>query len=624
MKKWLLILLCLLLLCGCTGKKDPENPDSPDKPSVEPGGEDIDHDALVYLNKLKEFKVRPKDASKTEDNKEFDAFLDQVFKDMLEEDYTSMHSSVIDYRALGLEKPEVTLGELEYKGDDIEPYVEILNELLSYDYDTLSYRQQYDYDVLEYSFYETLAQLGYNHYNVLYSGGNDIVGNIMTYMTDCVLHDKEEVDDFMILLDDLDRYLDDAITYTKAQIDDGIRMIDDSVDYTVDYVDRILSNDVDNNAIVTSFRKRLDGASFLNDAEKEEYLTKAKEIVEKQVIPALGRTRDFVEEQRGKVTDPTEMALCNLDKNYAELVYMLHGSNNISIDEAFQNAQDTFDTLVAGYLSGSYDETTMEQYDDIHENPGPALQGSAEDILNYLSENLDAYYPHLGAVAFDVDEMDASSADSSALAYYWPAPLDDLDQNVIRTNPNNLSNDIVESYSTLAHEGFPGHLYQHVYYQKTRPHKVRNTQNFVAYTEGYAVQAQIDAMHFGNIYEGATDMLADMVAFDYVYYFPLYSLIDIGINYYGWNTEEVKQFLSENYINPSAAESMISFLIDMPGTYCSYGLGLTNFMELRDYAKKELGDKFDIVAYNESVLKNGEMPFNILKASVDEYIAANK
>ncbi len=607
MKKLLMVFLCVLLLLGMTGcKKKSES-----------------NDGAAYVEKIKNFKVREKNPNNTVDNKEFDAYLDKVFKDTIEESYLSMHSSVVDYRKLGLEKPEVSWGELEYGKDEAGTFKEQLDELLKFDYDTLSYRQQYDYETLEYSLYETLADLAYSKYTLLYSGGVDTMSSIMTNLTDFVFHDKEDLDDYMTLLKDTDRYVEDCNKYTEAQIKDGIRMIDYSVDYTTDYLDRVLSKTEDN-ALITSFDKRMESVDFLTDAEKETYKEENRKIVLGEILPVFRTTRDFVADQKGKVKDPSSMALCKLDKTYAELRYILNGSNNEPIDTVFEKTKTVYDDLLADMLRGVRDQKSYEEYMDATQFPSEDILGTPREVLDYLSESLDAYYPHLGEIPYDVDEIDASAASDTVLAYYWQAPLDNLDQNIIRVNPNNLSNDPYEAYTTLAHEGFPGHLYQHVYYHKTDPAMFRNVIGFIGYTEGYAVQAQVDALHFGNVYDGASDALKDMLTFDSMYYFPLYSVIDMGINYYGWNTKQVGDYLEESMLSKDYAQQFMEMLIDMPGVYCSYGLGYTNFVNLRNYAKEALGSKFDIVKYNETILKNGPLPFNILKGAVDEYIAANK
>ena len=161
MKKLLLILLSLLMMSACTGKiVDPDKPD----PKVDPVDTTCKIDkhqkseaSLEYFNKLKNFKVREKNKDNTVDNQEFNDFLDRVFKDSLESSYLYMHGSIVDYKSLGLEKPEAKWGDIKYNDPDNDDILEELNELLSFDYDSLSYQQQYDYDLFEYSLFNWIS-----------------------------------------------------------------------------------------------------------------------------------------------------------------------------------------------------------------------------------------------------------------------------------------------------------------------------------------------------------------------------------------------------------------------------------------------------------------------------------
>ena len=281
-------------------------------------------------------------------------------------------------------------------------------------------------------------------------------------------------------------------------------------------------------------------------------------------------------------------------------------------------------TLENSYMTCYYDEEGFAKYTKATSGEIPTLNLVNRECLDYLRDNLDDYYTDLGAVEYDVQELDPDTAPATTIAYYWPSPVDNHNQNIIRTNPNNMSEGY-ETFSTLSHEGFPGHLYQHVYYYKGNPHNFRTTIGFIGYTEGWAVNAQKYAYKYAGI---ENEKAEDAMFFESAYYFPLYSLIDIGVNYYGWSAKDITKFFEENSrifsFGSEDAEYFRNFIIEMPGIYCSYGLGLCNFYSLEQYAREALKDKFNIVTYHDAVLKNGPLPFNILKVVVDEYIEANK
>ena len=225
MKKILVLLFTLLLLLSaCTTKKNEEREkESIDNNSVNRVIDGNDLSGRDYIDLLKNYVVRYKDTNNTTDNADFNAFLDKVFVESMEEDYLNMHYNVIDYAKYGISKPEVSIGELEYSDDpDISDYVALIEELQAFDYDSLSYRQQYDYEVLEYSLLETIASTMYSKYDQLLTGGTDILNNISTNLEEFTFYDAEALDDYMILLQDVDRYIEDVYSLTAKQAENGL------------------------------------------------------------------------------------------------------------------------------------------------------------------------------------------------------------------------------------------------------------------------------------------------------------------------------------------------------------------------------------------------------------------
>ena len=174
----------------------------------------------------------------------------------------------------------------------------------------------------------------------------------------------------------------------------------------------------------------------------------------------------------------------------------------------------------------------------------------------------------------------------------------------------------------MAHEGFPGHLYQNIYFQQTNPHKVRATQSFVGYTEGYADLAAYDALEMLDIpneYKGIARI--DSITFNS---HILYSIIDLGVNYFGWNVKTLAKKLDNLMLDSSMAQDLYDTVVAMPGVFVRYGVGFVNHINLRKKAMDELGDKFDYVAYDKAIVENGPLPFAILEGVVEDYINENK
>lgn len=606
MKKLLTILFVLLFLCSCAKKKTPE-----------PVSEE--YDGRTYIKLIEDYKPRAKNVSNTVDDKDFEAFLDKVFVESMESDYMTMHFSVIDYKSFGIEKPPVDLGEVKYGFDEenFKYMKDQLTELQSFDFDKLSYRQQYDYEALEYSIYETLASMCYYRYSFPIASGSNAPENLVSNFTDFTFYDKESVEDYLTCLKDIDRYFDDLLVYVDDQAKDGLPPIDPWIQHTQDACTSALNKTEDNEYIV-SFDDRISELDFLSDEEKKAYSEENKQIVLNEVLPAYQKVNDTVGKYKGKAK-VDDYALNKLDADYAKLNYILQGSSNKPIDEIFQELCDNYDYLEALLLSCVYDQNSYAKYNNAINGSGN-LSLVGKDCLEFLRKNLVDYYPDLGDVEYTVEELDPDTAPSTAIAYYWPSPVDNHNQNIIRTNPNNMVPGF-ETYGTLSHEGFPGHLYQHIYYLKTAPHNFRSALSFIGYTEGWAVNAQFYAYLFSGVND---EYAAGALFFEDAYYFFLYSIIDIGVNYYGWSAKDIVNHFKDDpamNIDNSSATYLRNILIEMPGVYCSYGIGCSNFMTMCEDTKAKMGDKFSYQSYHETLMKNGPLPFHILQTAVDEYIA---
>ena len=101
----------------------------------------------------------------------------------------------------------------------------------------------------------------------------------------------------------------------------------------------------------------------------------------------------------------------------------------------------------------------------------------------------------------------------------------------------------------------------------------------------------------------------------------------MGVNYFGWTAKDISKYFEEESMlfnfSESDANYFRNFLIEMPGTYCSYGIGSSNFMTLCQETQNKMGDRFDFASYHDALLKNGPLPFNILEGAVEEYISAH-
>lgn len=586
--KLLSILLVVFLLVGC--------------------GEDSSPSAdNYYLTQLKNYQVREKNST-LDDNRDFDLFLDTIFDELVSDNYLYMHFNVADYKAMGIEKPEVGFGHIVYGVDEEEfnKTEKQLEELLAFDYDKLSLRQQYDYDLLHYSLLETLCGLEYSKYNLIFSSSSQFSDGIVTNLMEFAIYDEESEEDFLVVLKDVPNYINEAIEYSKQQSNDGLYHSDDMLDEEISYIDNLISSN---------------GKSIYEHYKEYDIYPEVKEIVENEVIPSFVTLKDYLKTLYGKTTSD-KLTLSKIDKGYAEYTYLINSSSNRDITDIYNDLVELYFDWIYNFI-GIYqdDENILDNYEEFLKND-EVLNLNAEDLLEYLRNNSSERYEYLEDANYVVSSLDTLG--NTTLGYYVSPPIDNLNQNVIRVNAKIDSDyyDQMSVFEVMAHEGFPGHLYQNIYFQQTNPHKVRATQSFVGYTEGYADLAAYDALEMldiSNEYKGIARI--DSITFNS---HILYSIIDLGVNYFGWNVKTLANKLDNLMLDSSMAQDLYDTVVAMPGVFVRYGVGFVNHINLRKKAMDELGDKFDFVAYDKAIIENGPLPFAILEGVVENYINENK
>ena len=586
--KLLSILLVLFILVGC--------------------GEDSSPSAEnYYLTQLKNYEVREKNST-LDDNKDFDLFLDTIFDELVSDNYLYMHFNVADYKAMGIEKPEVGFGHIVYGVDEEEfnKTEKQLEDLLAFDYDKLSLRQQYDYDLLHYSLLETLCGLEYSKYNLIFSSSSQFSDGIVTNLMEFAMYDEESEEDFLAVLKDVPNYINEAIEYSKQQSNDGLYHSDDMLDEEISYIDNLISSN---------------GKSIYEHYKEYDIYPEVKELVENEVIPAFVTLKEYLNTLYGK-TKSDKLALTKINNGYAEYTYITNTSNNGDMYAIYTQLIEVYSDWVNNFINAyQNNEHILEDYEDFL-NDDKAINLSAEDMLEYLRNNSSKRYEYLEDANYVVSSLDTLG--DSTLGYYVSPPIDNLNQNVIRVNAkiNNEEYDQMSVFEVMAHEGFPGHLYQSIYFQQKNPHKFRATQSFIGYTEGYADLAAMDAIDMLNVDDGykAVAKLNSITFNSHL----LLSIVDLGVNYFGWDVNTIGNKLEKLFLDKAIAQPLYDMVVAMPGTFVRYGVGYVSHLNLRKKAMDELGDKFDFVAYDRAIIENGPLPFAILEGVVEDYINENK
>lgn len=560
----------------------------------------------------------------TEVQLQFNNALMEMFKETVSSDALTLHYKLIDPSLYDIELKEVSLGSL--KEEDLKKVDQSILDDLSiinqFDKKQLTKTQQVDYEVVKNYLEIQAMSIGLDEYSILFSPSSSITSALMTNFTEFRFYQKKDIEMYLTLLKDVQRYLNEALDFTSKQVDLGYFMNNVGIEDTISSIERFISKESDNELIV-SFNHKLDDFDGLDEAEKEVYKKQNEEIVYQTVIPAYQTVKEALNSYKN--TRKTEGGYANLPegKKYYEVLLRNSVGYLGDIDELFDEGEEALEDLSKSMMKLLIKDSTL--YDRYIDQASAFEKLDPEEILRQYETLLTQSYPQGPSVSYTAEYLDPSIANDYTIAYYLIPPIDDITDNVIKINPKHTSDDLATLYTTLAHEGFPGHCYQKTYYFNTNPNPIRTIYDFLGYDEGWAMMTELDALPW--ILDDQA--LATFLAAETYYLYLIQAMTDVGVNYYGWNLQQLQKWLEEygsmyGLEADETVEALYNSAINDPGLLLEYGFGLMKMLTIREEAMDELGKKFDSVEYHQLILENGSVPFDIMEEIVEDWIDTKK
>lgn len=553
---------------------------------------------------------------------EFEQYLDDYFKDVVTDDTLTYNYTIKDGTDYGLEEPEVTLGDpgmtAEEIGQDKEEFEGWVKKLDAIDRSCLTEDQKLTYDVLD-EYFEVSAGIFDNVY--LYEPFSPMRGlqaNIATNFTDYRFDDKGDVERYIELLGQIPDYFAEYLDFEQEKSEKGYFMSDAVCDKVISQCKDFVA-DKENHFMVTTFNDNIDALDFLTDEEKAEYKEANKQAVVNSLLPAFGNVAEVLSGLKG--TGTNDGGICNYDGGKEYYEYLL--KNFAGTAKSPEEVIDMLDTELQKLMVSLYQyylgnqaayEYFAANYDSIFAETD---QMTASEMVDKMMETASEHYPDAGTINYKAEALDKNleTIMDDVLAYYMAPAIDDPDNNLIRVN--GLHTDGM--WTTLAHEGYPGHMLQNAYYMSTDPEPVRTLMNFLGYKEGWAMYACYDSLYYYEYEEPEYgDTIAALYQLNDEMSYLMMGRVDLGINYEGWTLQDTADYLTKNGMDGSAAQELYTTMVGDPAVYQSYSTGYYEMKELWDYAEEKMGDDFDLKTFNTIILETGPCQFDILKEQVDK------
>ncbi|MDN0044908.1 DUF885 domain-containing protein [Mediterraneibacter glycyrrhizinilyticus] len=540
-------------------------------------------------------------------NAEFEAYTEELFCSEVSSNTINLHYTLKNPEDYGITEDAAVLGSFETDADMVKASVENMRRSLeNFSYDELDLQNKITFDILDYQIKAADQSADF----ILYEEPLGLVSGVQTQfpvvLSEYQFYDRQDVETYLALLEMTGEYFDSLIKFEREKASAGLFMADYALDTVIEQCQAFLDMG-DGNYLYSTFVDRIKDVNELTEEEKSDYIQDNALAVSDCIFPAYEKLISDLEQLRGSGKNEKGLSYLPEGIDYYELVVRQSTGSERSVEEMedLTRRQITDDLEAMEKVLGITTEEAQEAAAAI-------AQTSAELILTRLQEGISGTFPEAPDTVLEVKYVPEEMEDHLSPAFYMIPAIDNTEQNVIYINQAHMSDDLT-LFTTLAHEGYPGHLYQTVYYESTDPDPIRSIMDFGGYVEGWATYAEMGSYYLTPLSKEQATLLQKNSSI----ILGLYALADMGIHYDGWSRMDTVAFFSNYGITDAeTVERIYELIIGSPGNYLKYYIGYVEFLELKKAWAEEKGEAFSQKEFHEAVLEVGPAPFEI----VEEYM----
>lgn len=548
-----------------------------------------------------------------DENHLFEAYTDHLFCQEVAGSTISLHYTLKNPSAFGIEHTPVSFGAYTSDTDAVCAASEnALSALRSYDRRRLSKKNRLTYDILEY-YFELSAKLApYTLYGEPLAPLTGAQSQLPVLLSEYQFYSRADIDTYLELLTKTPEYFRSILEFEQARSKAGLFMASYSADDIIQECQAFIDM-ADQNYLYSSFEERLD-TTELSEEEKKAYIDTNSAYIKDYIFPAYSELKDGIAALRDTGKNPN--GLCHLPdgRKYYELLVASETGSSRTIPELQQLTQKQMISDLSDMqkiLSPTAEDSSVSS--DLFKTQGTILKDpEPASILAELKSNLKDHFPDPPKVNTRIKYVQKSMEEYLSPAFYMIPAIDNSTENVIYINQGHLPDDL-SLFTTLAHEGYPGHLYQTTYFAGKDPALIRNLLNFGGYTEGWATYSEMMSYYYAPI----SNEQATLMQKNSSIILGLYALADMGIHYEGWTLiEAISFFRSYGITDTDTIETIYDLIIADPANYLKYYIGYVEFLELKKDAIEKWDDDFTQKKFHTAVLAIGPAPFGLLHKNI--------
>lgn len=543
------------------------------------------------------------------DSERFDLLAEEVLQDSYEENTLVLHFRFKNPERYGIQETAKSLGPVTWnQPQDAEELKESRETLLSFHYDQLTKEQQGLYDILWFLLEAQEDVLGLDLYNEYLSPLSGTHASLPQILGEYAFYDVQDIQDYFLLLQDIPRYFFDIMEFERAKATEGLFMSDASVQETLNGCQSFLDSG-ENNALLLSFSQRLEEFTpLLSAEEKGMYIEKNRNLVENTVLPAYRELMEQLNALKGSGKNENGLFYFPDGRKWYEYLAKIGVGSEMTVLEMAGSLDEELTTVWNGQIELLRNNKNLAQsYQNMSVN-----QEKPERIIQQLEQWARPYYPELPNLRYEIKYVPSALEEYTNPAYYLLPQVDEAESHTIYINRSKRSASSDLTY-TLAHEGYPGHMYQNSWLVSSDLPLLRKLLSFTGYSEGWADYVENASYQLAAGGQADADLI-QLLQYRDIFQTSLYARADIGVNYEGWTKEELSLFLSQfNLTDETLVNQIFSYMIEIPSSYLPYAVGRMEVERLKTEFQMELGQNFNLKSFHEAFLDAGPGPFFIVE-----------
>lgn len=545
-------------------------------------------------------------------DKAFQSLTGRIFREEVSGSMLTLHYSLAYPEKKHISRPAPTLGTVSNNMDNTyQKYEQYIRNLKEFTPSKLSRQNQITRDMLLLYYQTQLSARNYTLLDEPLSPGLGIQAQLPVLLAEYAFYEDQDIADYLNLLTSVRPYFQSILACERKKSETGYFMSDATLNRILAQC-RTFIQDPENNYMLDIFAQKLKDYSRFSEEDQAKLNARHKKILLTSVIPAYQELMSGLSSLKNIGVSSRGLKHFKGGKEYYR--YLLHSQTGTCL--SVEKIQQRLVTQLAEDLN-TVQQILKEQPSLLKKltNDAEIENFSPKSALSFLNRQMQNDFPALETTDYEIRYVHKSMEDFLSPAFYLTPPLDTGSPNIIYINRAGNHSDL-ELFTTLSHEGFPGHLYQTVFFGKTQPDDIRYLITSGGYVEGWATYVE----SYG--YQYAAVLLSDKNAADITTLMwknrcinlCIYSLLDTGIHYQGWNQAAAAKFLNAFGIQDQKVIAEIyQYIVETPGNYLKYYLGYLNFLDLKTAQQKKLGKSFDLREFHRQILEIGPVQFPVLE-----------